>query len=53
MVVDNLSAIEDQQFIDQDWTTEHYGEKGRKTIAKNVAGALRAWYGDEYREMGY
>ena len=53
VVVDNLSAVEDQQFIDQNWTTEHYGEKGRKTIARNVAGALRAWYGDEYREAGY
>jgi hypothetical protein len=53
VVVDNLSAVEDQQFIDQDWTTEHYGEKGRKTIAKKVAGALRAWYGDEYVDAGY
>jgi len=53
VVVDNLSAVEDQQFIDQDWTTEHYGETGRKTIAKNVAHALRAWYGDEYIDVGY
>jgi len=53
MVVDNLSYVEDQQFIDQSWTTEHYAEKGRKTIAKRVAGAMEIWYGDEYRDAGY
>jgi len=53
VVVDNLSAVEDQQFIDQDWTTEHYGEKGRRTVGRNVALALRTWYGDEFRETGY
>jgi len=53
VVVDNLSAVEDQQFIDQTWTTEHYGEKGRKTIARNVAAALLPWYQDEYKDPGY
>lgn len=53
VVVDNLSSVEDEQFIDQTWTTEHYAEKGRKTIARNVAGTLRTWYGEEYRDAGY
>ena len=53
MVVDNLSRVEDQLFIDQTWTTEHYAETGRKSIAKGVAGAMKIWYGDEYRDAGY
>jgi hypothetical protein len=53
LVVDNLSCVEDQQFIDQSWTTEHYGEKGRKSIAKSVAQALKTWYPEEYIDMGY
>lgn len=53
VVVDNLSAVEDQQFIDQTWTTEHYGEKGRKIVARNVAGSLRRWYPNEYKDAGY
>jgi hypothetical protein len=28
-------------------------EKGRKTIAKRVAGAMKIWYRDEYRDAGY
>lgn len=52
-VVDNLSSVEDEQFTDQDWTTEHYGEKGRKTVAKAVASALKTWYEKEYRDAGY
>jgi len=52
-VVDNLSSVEDELFIDQNWTTEHYAEKGRKAVAKQVAGALKSWYGDEYRNTGY
>jgi hypothetical protein len=39
-VVDNLNVLESHCFIDQDWTTEHYTETGRKTIAKNIAEAI-------------
>ena len=53
LVVDNLSCVEDKQFIDQNWTTEHYAEKGRKTLARRVAAALKSWYPDEYRDTGY
>lgn len=52
-VVDNLDMVEDEQYIDQNWTTEHYAEKGRKTIARQVAEELKVWYGDQYRDAGY
>jgi len=52
-VVNNLNQVANDQFVDQNWTTEHYAEKGRKIIAKNVAEALKTWYGKEYREVSY
>jgi len=39
-VVDNLECVPDKYFIDRDWTTEHYTEPGRRTIAENVTEAL-------------
>ena len=53
LVVDNLDVVEDAQYIDQNWTTEHYAEKGRKTIAGRVATALKTWYGEHYVDAGY
>jgi len=50
-VVDNLYAIESEQFIDQNWTTEHYAEKGRKIIAANVAGQLQQFYSEEFSNI--
>ncbi len=47
-VVDNLYSVPDEEFTDRDWTTEHYGEKGRKIIARNVAEELKEWYAEEY-----
>lgn len=44
VVVDNMYAVPDEQFTDRTWTTEHYGEQGRKIIARNVASALKQWY---------
>lgn len=52
-VVNNLNAVENEQFIDQNWTTEHYAEKGRKTIARNVAEALKIWHNDYYKKADY
>ncbi len=52
-VVNNLNAVENEQFIDQNWTTEHYAEKGRKRIARNVAETLKTWYYDYYEEVNY
>ncbi len=48
IVVDNLESIPDEQFVDQNWTTEHYAEKGRNKIAKNVAEHLKEIYPYEY-----
>ena len=50
-VVDNLNLVRDVNFIDQDWTTEHYYEEGRRIIAGNVAEALKAYYPNEYRKI--
>lgn len=52
-VVDNLNLVRDVNFIDQDWTTEHYYEDGRRIIAGNVAKALKAYYPEEYRNVDW
>ena len=52
-VVDNLNLVRDVDFIDQDWTTEHYYEDGRRIIAGNVAKALKAYYPEEYRNVDW
>ena len=49
-VVNNLSLIRDVNFIDQDWTTEHYYEEGRRIIADHLALALRDFYPKDYRD---
>ena len=48
IVVDNLEDIPNEEFVDQNWTTEHYAEKGRRQIASNVAFALKKFYPKEY-----
>lgn len=47
-LVDNISSVRDSLFIDRNWTTEHYMEYGRKTIAQNVARALQKYYPEQY-----
>ena len=49
-VVDNLNLVRDAEFIDQNWTTEHYYEYGRRQIADQVAQALRQFYPNDYRD---
>lgn len=51
LVVDNLELVENSQFIDQSWTTEHYAEKGRKIVAARVAQSLKNIYPDDYKEI--
>jgi hypothetical protein len=53
VVINNINEVEDEQFIDQNWTTEHYAEKGRKIIARNVAHSLKEWHADFYEEVNY
>jgi hypothetical protein len=36
IVIDNLEIVEPEYFIDKNWTTEHYSDKGRMKIARNV-----------------
>lgn len=52
VVVDNMSLVRDVNFIDQNWTTEHYYEEGRRIIAENVANALKTFYPDDYSDHG-
>lgn len=47
-VVDNLEKVGDAEFLDRDWTTEHYTDKGRKEVAKNVANEMRKFYPDQF-----
>ena len=47
-VVNNLSLVRDVNFIDQDWTTEHYYEEGRRIIADHLASTLRDFYPEDY-----
>ena len=49
-VVNNLSLVRDVNFIDQDWTTEHYYEEGRRIIADHLASALKEFYPEEYQD---
>ena len=44
LVVNNLNEVPNEQFIDQLWTTEHYAQKGRLIIAKNLAKAIKGHY---------
>lgn len=50
-VVDNLNLVRDVNFIDQNWTTEHYYGEGRGTIARHVAQALRQYYPNDYQDV--
>ena len=48
-VVNNLNLVRDVNFIDQDWTTEHYYEEGRRIVADHLAQALKGFYPAEYQ----
>ena len=52
-VVDNLDLVRDVNFIDQDWTTEHYYGEGRGIIARHVAQALRKHYPNDYQDVAF
>ncbi|MFN8330720.1 MAG: hypothetical protein U0T81_05815 [Saprospiraceae bacterium] len=51
MVIDNLDAVRDEDYIDQNWTTEHYAQRGRRIHYKNLAEGLTIYplyYRDPY-----
>ena len=47
-VVDNLNLVRDVNFIDQNWTTEHYYAEGRHLVANRIALALKALYPNDF-----
>lgn len=49
-LVDNFDLVRDVNFIDQDWTTEHYYEEGRRIVADHLAQTLRTFYPDDYKD---
>ncbi len=53
IVVDNLTDVPSDEYIDQNWTTEHYAEKGRKIIAENVADSLKKIYLKDFVNISY
>jgi len=53
LVVDNLTLVKDEDYIDQDWTTEHYAERGRHIIAANVSKAISVFYKKYYKQIDY
>ncbi|MDQ3046841.1 MAG: hypothetical protein M3R27_04775 [Bacteroidota bacterium] len=50
-VVDNLELVDGKLYIDQNWTTEHYMQVGRQTIANNLAEHLRKIYPEKYSPL--
>lgn len=40
VMIDNLEAVPGESFGEKNWTTEHYDQKGRLIVARNVAAAL-------------
>jgi hypothetical protein len=49
-VIDNLESVRGKEFIDQNWTTEHYACRGRMVIAKNLSEALKSQFNNEYKQ---
>ncbi|UPT67594.1 MAG: hypothetical protein M0D57_02665 [Sphingobacteriales bacterium JAD_PAG50586_3] len=43
IVVDNLELVNGHDYIDQNWTTEHYNQTGRWIIARNVVTTADKW----------
>lgn len=50
VVVDNLEKVPGIEFTDQNWTTEHYGYRGRMIVAKNLANALKKQFENKYKK---
>jgi hypothetical protein len=42
-VVDNMELLPGKQYMDQDWTTEHYFYEGRKRIADTLATHIKVF----------
>jgi hypothetical protein len=51
IVVDNFESIRGLDYVDQNWTTEHYNQYGRMKIAQNLADSLKKIYPKEFRNI--
>ena len=51
LVVDNLECVPSKEYTDSTWTTEHYAEKGRRIVARNVADTLRRFYPKSFVDL--
>ena len=49
-IVDNFDFVCDAEFVDQNWTTEHYYEYGRRLIAHHLAQTLKEFYPNDYHD---
>lgn len=49
-VVDNLELVNGKDYIDQNWTTEHYKVRGRMRIARNLAEQMKKDFKQEYKK---
>ncbi len=47
-VIDQLESLHNADFRDQDWTTEHYLEHGRRNVADRIAAAIKEIYPKDY-----
>lgn len=52
-VVDLLELLPNKIFSDQNWTTEHYNESGRKLVAQNLAESVKPFHPREFKEVVY
>ena len=48
-IVDNFDLVRDAEFVDKNWTTEHYYEYGRRLIAHHLADTLKTFYPNDYQ----
>ncbi|MDD2964808.1 MAG: hypothetical protein PHQ65_09270 [Bacteroidales bacterium] len=51
VVVNNGMVVPSDQFVDQDYPTEHYAQAGRRIVARNVADAIKKWRPSEYEDF--
>lgn len=48
-VVDNVDLLPDSLFLDKDWPTEHFNERGRRMVAERIAQAVAPLHAGQYR----
>jgi hypothetical protein len=51
VVADNLELVCGKDYIDQNWTTEHYNQWGRMRVARNLANSLKTIYPKEFTDL--